>query len=435
MGSHGDTVSSAPTIAFGTDIRKQCFSFAEDYHPLNHGSFGTFPKEVREYQRRLQDESEARPDTFMRYTYPKLLCESKIAIAPLLGADPGEVVFVQNATTGVNTVLRNLKFQAGDVIVYFNTIYGACYKTIQSLSEDRPLSSHAIEIAYPIDDDEIIRRFRCAVEEVRMKGKTPMLAMFDTVLTSPGVRFPFERLVQICKDLEILSLVDGAHGVGHIDLTHVGVDVRPDFFISNCYKWLMVPRGCAVLYVPFRNQAMFSSTVPISWGYEIEENRIKMNARDYFSKLFDKISTTDNTPYCCIPAALEFRARVCGGETNIREYCEHIARQGGDLMTEILGTEVLGPSFASFRQCCFVNVRLPLTLADLNVDTSAGRGIAKWMQELMPAEYKTYIPIKFYAGGFWCRISGQVYLTLEDFRWAAETLLLICRRAKAVEWK
>lgn len=236
MGSHGDTVSSASTIAFGADIRKQCFSFAESYHPLNHGSFGTFPKEVREYQRRLQDESEARPDTFMRYTYPKLLRESKAAIAPLLGADPGEVVFVQNATTGINTVLRNLNFQAGDVIMYFNTIYGACYKTIQSLSEDRPLLSHAIEIAYPIDDNDIIRRFRCAVEEVRMKGKNPMLAMFDTVLTSPGVRFPFEKLVKVCKELEILSLVDGAHGVGHIDLTHLGVDVRPDFFISNCYK-------------------------------------------------------------------------------------------------------------------------------------------------------------------------------------------------------
>ncbi|KAJ3938547.1 uncharacterized protein N0V96_011274 [Colletotrichum fioriniae] len=142
---------------------------------------------------------------------------------------------------------------------------------------------------------------------------------------------------------------------------------------------------------------MFSSTVPTSWGYETEENRNKMNAPYYFSKLFDKISTTDNTPYCCIPAALEFRARVCSGETSIRDYCEDIARQGGDVMAEILGTEVLGASSASFRQCCFVNVRLPLTLADLNVDTSVGRGIAKWMQELTPAEYETYIPIKFYA--------------------------------------
>ncbi|OHE91174.1 hypothetical protein CORC01_13516 [Colletotrichum orchidophilum] len=426
--------SSASAKAFGTQMREECFSFSEGYRPLNHGSFGTFPREVRDYQRQLQDESEARPDTFIRYTYLKLLGESRAAIASLLGAEAGEVVLIQNATTGVNTVLRNLDFQHGDTILHFGTIYGACSKTIQSLSEDRPLSSHAIEITYPINDDEILHRFRCAVDEVKSQGKTPRLAMFDTVLTFPGARFPFERLVATCRELGILSFIDGAHGVGHIDLTHLG-DVGPDFFISNCYKWLMVPRGCAVLYVPFRNQRKISSTVPTSWGYEVKEERDKMEPRDYFSRLFNKISTTDNTPYCCIPVALEFRSKVCGGETKLREYCEDIARQGGDQMAEMLGTEVLGTSSALFRRCCFVNVRLPLTLAELNVNAPEGPGIAKWMQELTPAEYETYIPIKFYAGNFWCRISGQVYLTLKDFEWAAETLLLICRRAKAGEWK
>lgn len=68
---------------------------------------------VLEYQRQLQLETEARPDTFIRYTYLKLLKESRSAVAPLLGADPGEVVFVPNATTGVNTVLRNLSFSQG----------------------------------------------------------------------------------------------------------------------------------------------------------------------------------------------------------------------------------------------------------------------------------------------------------------------------------
>ncbi|KAK1656283.1 putative aminotransferase family protein [Colletotrichum phormii] len=398
MSSHNGSESPASAVAFGTEIRGQCFSFAEGYHPLNHGSFGAFPKE--------------------------LLRESKAALAPLLGAEPGEVVFVQNATTGVNTVLRNLNFKPGDTVLHFSTTYGSCLKTIQSLSEECSVSSHAIGITYPIDDDEILRRFRCAVEAVKCQRQTPKLAIFDTVLTFPGVMFPFERLVATCKELKILSLIDGAHGVGHIDLSHLGGVVKPDFFISNCYKWLMVPRGCAALYVPYRNQEKITST-----------ERDNLKSGDYFSKLFDKISTTDNTPYYCIPVALGFRSRVCGGEAKIREYCEYIARLGGDRTAEILGTEVLGASSASFRSCCFVNVRLPLTLAELDADASAGRGVAKWMQELTPAEYETYIPIKFYAGSFWCRISGQVYLTLNDFEWAAQTLLDVCTRAKTGEWR
>ena len=58
----------------------------------------------------------------------------------------------------------------------------------------------------------------------------------------------------------------------------------------------------------------------------------------------------------------------------------------------------------------------------------------KWMQELTPAEYETYPPIKFYNGQFWCRVSGQIYLTLDDFEWAAMTLLQLCERARQVEW-
>lgn len=223
---------------------RQHFLFAKGYRPLNHGSFGAFPMEVQAYQRVLQSETEAQPDTFIRCTYPNLLKESRAALAPLLGADVGEVVLVPNATTGVNTVLRNIPFVAGDAILYFSSIYGSCENTIQSLSETCPISSHKIDIVYPIEDDEIIRRFRSAVEDVKARGKRPKLAMFDTVLTFPGVRFPWETLVATCKDLGIMSLIDGAHGIGHIDLTHLG-NVGPDFLITNCHKYAH-PRICLV---------------------------------------------------------------------------------------------------------------------------------------------------------------------------------------------
>ena len=91
---------------------------------------------------------------------------------------------------------------------------------------------------------EIIRRFRSAVEDVKARGKRPKLAMFDTVLTFPGVRFPWETLVATCKDLGIMSLIDGAHGIGHIDLTHLG-NVGPDFLITDCPQYAH-PRICLV---------------------------------------------------------------------------------------------------------------------------------------------------------------------------------------------
>ncbi|RBQ99643.1 hypothetical protein VDGD_20068 [Verticillium dahliae] len=175
--------------------------------------------------------------------------------------------------------------------------------------------------------------------------------------------------------------------------------------------------------------------MPTSWGYETNEERAKLNPQEYFSRLFNKVSTTDNTPYCCVPLALKFRARVCGGEANIRKYCEDLANRGSEGMAQLLDTTCLGDPSSSFRRCCFVNVRLPLTLIDLAIDADDGSKVAKWMQERTPAEYETYLPINFYAGEFWCRVSGQIYLTMDDFEWAAKTLQQLCERAIAGEWR
>ena len=93
-----------------------------------------------------------------------------------------------------------------------------------------------ITLIYPISDAEILKLFRGTVSQARKEGKNVRLAMFDTVLTFPGARMPWEDLVEACKEMGVLSLIDGAHGIGHIDLSHLG-KVGPDFFVSNCHKY------------------------------------------------------------------------------------------------------------------------------------------------------------------------------------------------------
>jgi hercynylcysteine S-oxide lyase len=200
------------------------------------GSFGTYPRQVRDVLHQLQSAAEARPDPFQRYTYPMLLDASRSAIAALLNVPDSECVFVPNATTGVNTVLRNLVYAPGDVIVYFATIYGACEKTVQYVVETTPVESCCIAFQYPVSDSWLIDTLRSTIQEVRKRGRNPCLAMFDTVVSMPGVRMPFEELAGVCKDQGVLSLIDGAHGVGMLgsglDLGRLGAD----FFVTNCHK-------------------------------------------------------------------------------------------------------------------------------------------------------------------------------------------------------
>jgi hypothetical protein len=224
---------------FGRPMRDSQFQFSPTFTPLNHGSFGAYPRVIQEAQDAFQKRCHERPDTFIVYDLPDLIDESRKAIAPYLGVEVDEVVFVPNASTAVNTVLRNLKWEKGDVVVHFSTIYGACEKTLSSIREHEPLETVNIALVYPIEDQEIVRRFRETVNRVRGEGKNVRLAMFDTVLTFPGARMPWEELVEACTEMGVLSLIDGAHGIGHIDLSHLG-KIGPDFFVSNCHKYVFL---------------------------------------------------------------------------------------------------------------------------------------------------------------------------------------------------
>lgn len=239
-------------VPFGKEMRKRHFLFEDGFVNLNHGrhlapsisfsqgtdqegSFGTYPKDIRKKLRYFQDIAEAAPDRFIRYEYPRLLDESRSAMAEFLSVPVEEVVFVPNATTAVNVVLRNLEYQEGDLIVYLDPIYGACEKTISYVTATTPARSVKVDFTYPIDDDELISKFSATL--AANSGKV-RVALFETVASLPGVRLPFERLAATAKSYGVLTLIDGAHGVGHLplDLTRLA----PDFFVSNCHKYVLV---------------------------------------------------------------------------------------------------------------------------------------------------------------------------------------------------
>jgi hercynylcysteine S-oxide lyase len=404
------------------------------------GSFGAYPIAIRNKLRELQDQVEAQPDPFIRYQYPDLLNESRKAVSKILNVPVSTVVFVPNATTGVNTVLRNLVWNSDgkDEIIYFNTIYGACGKTVEYVCEASHdvVKARKIDLHLPIDDSALL--FKNAIGTSRALGCRPRVAIFDTISSLPGVRMPFEELTAICHREGILSLIDAAHGIGHIALDLSSFD--PDFLVSNCHKWLFTPRSCAVFYVPERNQALMRSTLPTSHGFTprpgrmVIENplpRIDMNA---FVANFEFVGTGDNSPYLCIPEAIKWRKEICGGEAAIRKYCKRLALEGGKKIAAILGTHILDNDAQTLTDCCMVNVLLPIGIGlepnehPYLVNPGYRANVTKWISETMVKEFKTFVAIFFFQGQWWARVSGQVYLDISDFEWTGEMLKKLCER-------
>lgn len=121
--------------AFGHPLLKY-FAFDPKYINLNHGvsllfksfilsilnyhhqgSYGSLPRPVKAACDAIDAEAESNPDRFHRLDYQAPLLRVRERVAQLIGARTQECVLVPNTSSGVNTVLRNLAWNAGDVLV------------------------------------------------------------------------------------------------------------------------------------------------------------------------------------------------------------------------------------------------------------------------------------------------------------------------------
>ncbi|PWY74443.1 hypothetical protein BO70DRAFT_389044 [Aspergillus heteromorphus CBS 117.55] len=413
-------------------------SAAFKYRNLNHGSYGTFPLPIRHTQTHYQTLAEHHPDTFLRLTSPTALRTSRDQLSTLLSTAASNLVLTRNATTAVSTILHNLPFLPGDVAIYFSTVYGAVEYGLQALAERTPLQLRKITYDFPISHEEVVQKFRDEVKRVRAEGLRPRVAVFETVVSMPGVRFPFEAVINVCREEGVWSVVDGAHGVGMfaLDLGSLG----PDFWASNLHKWLYTPRGSSVLYVSPSHQHLIRTTLPTSWGYiappppnttctTVSTSTMTPSVlppQSTFEALFEYVATADDTPYLCVPAALAFRRDVCGGEEAIYSYLESLANDAAEIVAGRLGTEVLGEKGTGWRRCALTNVRLPGEAegkkdegrnTDFPILKSQVSEIARRLQETMMLEYKTFVPVYSLGGALWVRLSAQVYLDKSDFEW------------------
>ncbi|PHH91994.1 hypothetical protein CDD83_9441 [Cordyceps sp. RAO-2017] len=285
------------------------------------------------------------------------------------------------------------------------------------------------------------------------------MCLFDVVSSRPGVAFPWVRVAAACRELGVASLVDGAQGVGMVPLDLPAAD--PDFFVSNCHKWLHVPRGCALFYVPVRNQHLLPSTLATSNGYrpaaaaasptpdrtperELGEPETTPTPRkkSHFEANFEYVGTKDNSPYLCVKDALAWRRDVLGGEHAILAYLWRLNKQGGRRVAAALRTRLLDNAAGTLTDCAMSNVALPVWVgergaADEDDDhveapvVVAERhldDVLAWAARAMVDDYRTYISLFRLRNRLWARISAQVYLGLDDYDTAARVLLDLSRR-------
>jgi isopenicillin-N epimerase len=365
---------------------------------LNHGSFGACPVPVLEHQSALRARMEREPVRFFVQDYPRLVEETRQALADFVGCDPAGLALVPNATTGVNAVLRSLALEPGDELLLTDHAYNACRNALEFVADRCGAQVVVARVPFPLKDPtEVVEAI------VGRVSRRTRLALLDHVTSPTGLVLPLEELVEELQETGIDVLVDGAHAPGMVDLD-VGA-LGAAYYTGNCHKWLCAPKGAGFLHVREDRREQVRPAV-ISHGANAATGD-----RSRFHLEFDWTGTFDPTGWFSVPEALRVMGGLFpGGWDELRGRNRDLVLRGRAAICASMGIDVPCPDR-------MIGSLAAIPLPDGPSDPDLG--LFKWdpLQQALFERYRIQAPVYPWPAPprRFLRVSAQAYNTIEEY--------------------
>ena len=389
------------------------FYLSENYTNVNHGSFGTCPIQVMKKYQKYQIDLETHPDYYIRYNIKNKLEETLILISNYINSNPKNLIFVENASDGINSILKSLFTTKGEKILTFDICFSMVKSVILYLKNIFQVENIQFKItedllnipANEFDNNKFDDYLLTNLEFLIQKNLPIKAAVIDHISSSPGIILPVKKIVVLLRKYNIISIIDGAHTIGHIDLDLT--DINPDFYVSCFHKWFYAPKSSSFMYVAEKFHGfVHPNIIHISYG----SNNIKDE--------FLYTGTRDYSIYLTVKDSLDYISQI--GDREIKSFCRDLAYRAGMLVKELWNTEMLTEN--KFLLGNMVNVRIPCDVRVCNKDF-----LNNVTKETL-IKYNTYIMSYVFSNGkAYVRLSANIYNEISDYIFAAGKFLEVLR--------
>ncbi|MCX7976305.1 MAG: aminotransferase class V-fold PLP-dependent enzyme [Bellilinea sp.] len=380
---------------------RSLFLLRPDVIFLNHGSFGATPLPVFKRYQYWQRELERQPVEFLGRKAKDLLLQSRKILAEYLHTQPGNLVYVTNATTGLNIIARSLNLCEHDEVLSTDHEYGALDRTWRFLAQKRGFKYINQPVNLPVETpDQIIADLFAGVS-----SRTKVI--FISHITSPtAIIFPVKAVCHLARQKGILTIVDGAHTPGQIDLNLE--EIGADFYVGNLHKWLCAPKGSAFIYARPEIQHLIEPLI-VSWGWESETP-----GESPFVDYLEWSGTRDISAFLAVPDAIQFQRQL--GWEKLRIACHHLASMTRQAIIQITGEPPLYPDDLRWY-VQMGSVPLPEGVDPLT------------LQRRLYEEFKIEIPVTHWRDRYMIRFSLQIYNDETDIHALIKALSVILGKA------
>ena len=383
------------------DLRLE-WNIRADTTYLNHGSFGPSPRTVRFVRRKWIEKLDEQPMDFYVRELEGHFWAARCEVARFVGTSPQNLIFVDNATYGMNVIANSFRLQAGDEVMIPNHEYGAVMRIWDRACER--VGAKRIEVCIPEPLEDPGQIVKMLVDSVNPNTR---LLVLSHITSATALIMPVAEICAAFQKLGVSVCVDGPHAPAHIPFRIDELGCA--FYTASCHKWLCAPLGSGFLYA---NPYFQSQLEPVlkSWG------RLLPAIPQRWDEEFTWPGTRDPSPFLSIPTAIEFMEKVGIEQFQARafwlaEYAEK------NIMNE-LGTAPIASREKGFYGS-MAHVRLP-------------DGDWSNLQNQLWEEYQIEVPIIHFDNRWFVRVSCHIYNNTKQIDYLVKALKYVIEREVAV---